>query len=89
MAHAIAPGSSGAMCAPDSDGKDIDIGEMEWHEDRGSDATIMIEGKCYFPPDSVKKDSLRPSSTTTRSPWKGTASSYSFKVNGTTNKDTA
>jgi len=52
-----------------------------------SDATIVIEGNHYFPPDSVKKDFLRPSSTTSRCPWKGMASYYSLEVNGKTNRD--
>jgi uncharacterized protein (DUF427 family) len=52
-----------------------------------SNETIMVEGNHYFPPDSVKKDYLRPSSTTSRCPWKGTAAYYSLEVNGKTNRD--
>jgi len=52
-----------------------------------SNETIMVEGNRYFPPDSVKKDYLRPSSTTSRCPWKGTADYYSLEVNGKTNRD--
>jgi uncharacterized protein (DUF427 family) len=52
-----------------------------------SDETVVVEGNHYFPPDSVKKDFLRPSSTTSRCPWKGVASYYSLEVDGKTNKD--
>ena len=52
-----------------------------------SDETVVVEGNHYFPPESVKKDFLRPSSTTSRCPWKGVASYYSLEVDGKTNKD--
>jgi uncharacterized protein (DUF427 family) len=52
-----------------------------------SNETIVVEGNHYFPPDSVEKDYLRPSSTTSRCPWKGMAAYYSLEVNGKTNKD--
>ena len=54
-----------------------------------SDKTIVIDGNHYFPPGSVKKDFLRPSSTTTRCPWKGVAGYYSLEVDGKVNKNAA
>jgi uncharacterized protein (DUF427 family) len=54
-----------------------------------SDKTIVVEGNHYFPPESVRKEFLQASSTTTRCPWKGMASYYSLVVDGETNKDAA
>lgn len=54
-----------------------------------SEATIVVEGNHYFPPDSVKRDYLRQSDTHTRCSWKGTASYYSIEVAGKRNKDAA
>jgi len=54
-----------------------------------SDATIVVEGNHYFPPDAVKSELLRPSATTTICGWKGTASYHSIEVAGETNKDAA
>ena len=54
-----------------------------------SDATIVVEGNHYFPPDSVSRDLLVDSSTTTVCPWKGTASYYTLSVNGKENPDAA
>lgn len=54
-----------------------------------SEATIVVEGNHYFPPDSVKRDYLRESDTHTRCSWKGTASYYSIEVAGKRNKDAA
>ena len=47
-----------------------------------SDATVMVEGNHYFPPDAVDFDLLRPSDTTTICPWKGTAHYFHVVVNG-------
>jgi uncharacterized protein (DUF427 family) len=52
-----------------------------------SDATVVVEGNHYFPLESVKQDLLRPSSTTSRCPWKGTANYYSLEISGAVNKD--
>ena len=38
-----------------------------------SDDTVVVEGNHYVPPDSVDRTLLRDSDTTTRCPWKGTA----------------
>jgi uncharacterized protein (DUF427 family) len=54
-----------------------------------SSDTVVVEGNHYFPLASVRKDFLRPSTTTTFCPWKGTASYYNLDVNGTNNPDAA
>jgi uncharacterized protein (DUF427 family) len=40
-----------------------------------SDATIVVEGNHYFPPDAVKREYFKDSSNHTFCPWKG----YPFK----------
>lgn len=47
-----------------------------------SDATIIVEGNHYFPPESVAWDHLSRTDRTTACPWKGTASYYSLSVGG-------
>lgn len=54
-----------------------------------SDATIVIEGNHYFPPESVREEFLSDSATQTTCGWKGTASYKSITVNGSTNADAA
>ena len=54
-----------------------------------SDATEVVEGNYYFPPDSVKKEFLTPSETQTVCPWKGTASYYTVSANGQQSVDAA
>jgi uncharacterized protein (DUF427 family) len=54
-----------------------------------SDQCKEIEGNQYFPPESVDKQYLAPSSTNTVCSWKGVASYYDVKVNGSLNKDAA
>lgn len=54
-----------------------------------SDATIVVEGNHYFPPDAVKPEYLSDSGTHTVCGWKGTASYYSVVVGGETNRDAA
>ncbi len=54
-----------------------------------SDQPIEIEGNHYFPLQSVHKEFLKPSSTHTVCPWKGTASYYTIEVNGKSNRDAA
>lgn len=54
-----------------------------------SDKTVVVEGNHYFPPDSVRKEFLNPSSTHTECPWKGTASYYNIEINGAKNPDAA
>jgi uncharacterized protein (DUF427 family) len=52
-----------------------------------SDATIVIEGNHYFPPDSVRWELLTDSPTTTVCGWKGTASYYTVNAGGATLPD--
>ncbi len=54
-----------------------------------SDNTEVVEGNQYFPPDSVKREYFKETSTHTTCPWKGLASYYSIEVNGKENKDAA
>ncbi len=54
-----------------------------------SSDTVVVEGNHYFPLDSVKPDSLQPSSTHSVCPWKGTASYYTVVVDGQENQDAA
>ena len=54
-----------------------------------SDSTVVVEGNQYFPPESVRKEYLKPSSTTTVCPWKGTASYYHVVVGERENRDAA
>jgi uncharacterized protein (DUF427 family) len=54
-----------------------------------SDATIVVEGNQYFPPDAIKAEYFRPSETHTVCGWKGTASYYDVVVDGKVNTDAA
>ena len=54
-----------------------------------SDDIVMVEGNAYFPRDAVRDEVLRPSSTHTVCPWKGTASYFSLEVDGKINPDAA
>jgi uncharacterized protein (DUF427 family) len=54
-----------------------------------SDKTVVVEGNHYFPADSVNKQYLQSSTTTSRCPWKGLANYYSLVVDGKTNEDAA
>ena len=54
-----------------------------------SDATIVIEGNHYFPPDAVRREHLAASETHTVCPWKGTASYYDVVVGDARNRDAA
>ena len=54
-----------------------------------SDKTVEVEGNQYFPPETIKKDLFKPSSTHSVCPWKGTASYYDVEVNGKNNRDAA
>jgi uncharacterized protein (DUF427 family) len=47
-----------------------------------SDQTVEIEGNHYFPPQSVRQELLKASSTTSVCPWKGKAQYYSVVVRG-------
>jgi uncharacterized protein (DUF427 family) len=54
-----------------------------------SDTYEMVEGNVYFPEETVKREYLRPSSTTSSCPWKGQARYYSLLVDGQENPDAA
>ena len=54
-----------------------------------SDDTVVVEGNHYFPADSVDADHLKPSTTTTGCPWKGTAHYYTIVVGDDENRDAA
>jgi uncharacterized protein (DUF427 family) len=62
-----------------------------WHDEviAQSDATVMVEGNHYFPPDAVRAELLEPVDTTTVCPWKGTASYYDVVVGGERNAGAA
>ena len=48
-----------------------------------------VEGNVYFPPQSVRREYLKESSTRTVCPWKGVAHYYSLEVDGKSNPDAA
>ena len=54
-----------------------------------SDATVVVEGNHYFPPDAVDRSLLVPSDTRTVCGWKGTASYYHVVVGDERNEDAA
>ena len=54
-----------------------------------SDRTEVVEGNQYFPPDSIKQEFFKDSSTHTSCPWKGKASYYTVVVDGQENPDAA
>jgi uncharacterized protein (DUF427 family) len=64
-----------------------------WHDtilaEAPTEATELVEGNIYFPPDAVRAEHLRPSETHTVCGWKGTASYYDVVVDGEVNRDAA
>lgn len=54
-----------------------------------SDSTQVVEGNHYFPPESLNKQYLRATNTTSTCPWKGVASYYDLVVDGQTNSGAA
>ncbi|WP_278312365.1 DUF427 domain-containing protein [Lolliginicoccus levis] len=54
-----------------------------------AEATEEVEGNQYFPPESVKREYLRPSEHQTSCYWKGTASYYDLVVDGETGRNLA
>ena len=54
-----------------------------------SDATVVVEGNHYFPPESVNKELVRESQTHTVCGWKGLASYYDVEAGGKLNRDAA
>jgi len=54
-----------------------------------SDATVVVEGNHYFPPDSLNREYFTSTSTHTTCSWKGPADYFSITVDGATNNDAA
>ena len=54
-----------------------------------SDKFETIEGNIYFPEETVKREFLRSSSTSSRCPWKGQARYFTLIVDGQENPDAA
>lgn len=54
-----------------------------------SDATVVVEGNHYFPPDSLNREHFTSSPTHTICSWKGTADYFSITVGDATNIDAA
>lgn len=54
-----------------------------------ADKTVLVEGNHYFPVSSLNKEFFEDSNHKTHCFWKGEASYYTLKVNGTENKDAA
>ncbi len=52
-----------------------------------SDDTVAVEGNCYFPESSLKREFVTFSNHKTSCSWKGQASYYSLLVNGELNAD--
>ena len=65
--------------------------EARWNDSliASSEDIVVVEGNHYFPPNSVNAELLRPSSTTTICPWKGTAHYHSLHVDGADNPNAA
>lgn len=47
-----------------------------------SDDTVVVEGNHYFPVSAIRTEYFAPSDTHTVCPWKGTASYYTVRVDG-------
>ena len=54
-----------------------------------SDATQVVEGNQYFPPDSIVQEYFTPTDTTTTCVWKGQATYFTVTVDGQQNVDAA
>ena len=54
-----------------------------------SEKTVELEGNHYFPPQSLHREYLKPSRTTSQCPWKGTAHYFDVEVSGERNADAA
>lgn len=50
---------------------------------------MVVEGRHYFPPDSVHWEHFEESDKSTTCPWKGRASYYTVVADGKTNRDAA
>jgi uncharacterized protein (DUF427 family) len=54
-----------------------------------SDATVVVEGNHYFPPESVNMEFLSANGDTYECPWKGHADYYDVAVDGEVAKGAA
>ncbi|WPP49241.1 DUF427 domain-containing protein [Catalinimonas niigatensis] len=54
-----------------------------------SNKTEVVEGNHYFPPEAIRQEFFKESSTHTTCPWKGQASYYSLEVAGEKASDAA
>ena len=54
-----------------------------------SNATKVVEGNHYFPPESIDRQYFSESSATSVCGWKGTANYYDVVVDGKTNEQAA
>ncbi len=54
-----------------------------------SEATVVVEGNHYFPPDSIVAAYFEPSAHTSVCGWKGTANYSSLIVDGKRNENAA
>jgi uncharacterized protein (DUF427 family) len=54
-----------------------------------SDATVVVEGNHYFPPESVNWEFFADSGSHTLCLWKGVASYHTIVVDGMSNPDAA
>lgn len=54
-----------------------------------SDDTVVVERNHYFPASSLDMAFFRPSDTTSKCFWKGTANYYTITVDGKDNPDSA
>lgn len=54
-----------------------------------SDACLGTEGNLYFPPDSVKKEFLKPSGRRYHCVWRGDSGYYHLEVDGIIAEDAA
>jgi len=54
-----------------------------------SNATEIVDGNHYFPPESIKRECFQASDTTTVCGWKGTANYYDVVVGGQVNPGAA
>ena len=52
-----------------------------------SDDTVVVENNHYLPRAWLREDIVRPSSTTSVCPWKGTVSYLSLELDGATSVD--
>ena len=52
-----------------------------------SDQWVEVEGKQYFPPDTIQVEFFKPSTKHTVCPWKATASYYDVEVGAKRNHD--